>query len=41
MLSRETVLAETKLVMIENVVIGDELAYFVIDKVLKNFGHNA
>ena len=33
------VLAEAKLVMIENVV-GDKLAYSAIDKVLKNFGNN-
>ena len=34
------VLAETKLMMIKNIVIGDELANFAIDEIFKNIGHN-
>ena len=35
------VLAETKLMLIENIVISGELANFAIDEMFKNFGHNA
>ena len=31
------VLAETKLVTTEDIIIGDELAYFVKNKMFKNF----
>ena len=33
-------LAETKLMVIEYIVISDELANFAIDDIFKNFGHN-
>ena len=32
------VLAEAKLVNTENIVVSNKLAYFAIDKVLKDFG---
>ena len=34
-------LAETKLVKTEDVVISDELAYFIIVQTFKNFGYYA